>query len=312
MAQVTEAPPCPTCGAATVRKPVRRGPRAGLEMWGCTRWPDCWGLINIDSTAPVANAEPSSDWKRPRAGTPGAYAQHRLERERAQLRMKRRAFLPLMVSVTVIGMTATFFGVFGFGWPVASIAAAVVGLILLAMLFRLPAESLVWTKGVEGERKTAEFIEPLLDAGFVVLYNRLIPGLNGDVDSLVIGPTGVFPIESKNWKDKVEIRNDRLFVADHDRTWVIAQVYREALAVQVALGEELTSRRVTVTPVICAIGGTASRSGIAGGVHVVNGKGLARLISDRPTVFDDEAVQRVASLADRRLRMSYDWEVEPK
>jgi hypothetical protein len=30
------------------RKQVRKGPQAGLEMWGCVRWPDCDGLVNID------------------------------------------------------------------------------------------------------------------------------------------------------------------------------------------------------------------------------------------------------------------------
>jgi hypothetical protein len=132
--------------------------------------------------------------------------------------------------------------------------------------------------------------------------------MKADIDSLVIGPTGVFPIETKNWGGKVEIKSDRLFVGEHDRSWVIEQVYREALAVQVALGEELTRHRVKVTPILCAIKGVVPKAGIAGGVHVVDGKRLARLVTDRPTVFDDEAVQRLARLADQRLRLPYDWE----
>jgi hypothetical protein len=132
--------------------------------------------------------------------------------------------------------------------------------------------------------------------------------MKADIDSLVIGPTGVFPIETKNWGGKVEIKSDRLFVGEHDRSWVIEQVYREALAVQVALGEELTRHRVKVTPILCAIKGVVPKAGIAAGVHVVDGKRLARLVTDRPTVFDDEAVQRLARLADQRLRLPYDWE----
>jgi hypothetical protein len=219
--------------------------------------------------------------------------------------------LPFVVGIAVIAMTMVFYGLQQFGFLAASIAVTLTGVLFCYLLLRLPFEAMFWTKGVEGERKTAAFVEPLLDAGYVVLYNRMIPGMKGDIDSLVIGPTGIFPIETKNWGGKVEIKNDRLFVGDHDRTWVIDQVYREALAVQVALGEELTSHRVTVTPILCAIKGVTSKAGIVGGVHIVDGKRLARLISDRAAIFDDEDVQRIARLADRRLRLPYEWETPP-
>jgi hypothetical protein len=231
-----------------------------------------------------------------------------MERERHVALLKRRAFLPLMVGTTVIVMVAVFLGTYGLGQWTASGAAIGAGIILMFCMYRMPFESLFWTKGVEGERKAAIFLEPLLRDGFVVLYNRMSPGTKGDIDSLVIGPTGIFPIETKNWSGKLEVRNDRLFVGDQERSWAIEQVYREALAVQVALGDELTARRVTVTPILCAIGGVAGGQNIAGGVHVTDGKHLAQLISARPVVFDDEAVERLARLADRRLRAPYEWE----
>jgi hypothetical protein len=277
-------------------------------MWGCTRWPECRGVINVDP--PTTASTPDRPATEIRAGVPGAYAQARHERERRLGRLKRRAALPLVVGTAVIVMLAVFLGFQSLGVPVASVASVAVGLVFLYALYRLPFESLMWAKGAEGERKTAAFLEPLLDAGFVVLYNRQIPGEQGDIDSLVIGPTGVFPIETKNWGHRLEVRNDRLYVGDYDRTSVVKQVYRLALAVQVALGEELTKQRVTVTPVICAVGGMARFDRMAGGVHVTEGKGLARLLSDRPIVFDDEAVQRIARLADERLRLRYPWEAE--
>jgi hypothetical protein len=236
------------------------------------------------------------------------YAQRRFEQEQAKDRLRLRALLPLAVGLCLIVMVMAFLAAAAFGAVVQSLAAIVVGLAFMALIVRLPADTLVWAKGVEGERKTAEFLEPLLDAGFVVLYGRQIPGGNEDIDSIVIGPTGVFPIETKNWKGKVQVRFDRLFVGDHDRSWVVAQVYRQALAVQVALGEQLTSHRVTVTPVLCAIGGVMSGESMVGGVHVIDGKRLARLLLDRPSVFDDEAIQELARLADRRFRLPYGWE----
>ena len=278
-------------------------------MWGCTRWPDCDGAINIDPPATETSEDSEATFVPPRRGVPGAYAQKRADRERERGRLKRRAALPLIVGTSVIVMWGTFLALQTVGMAIASSAAVLVGAGFAFALFRLPYASLVWAKGVEGERRAAAYIEPLLDAGFVVLYNRLIPGIKADIDSLVIGPTGVFPIETKNWSGKVGVRNDRLFVGEHDRTWVVQQVYREALAVQVALGEELTKERITVTPVICAIGGVGSSDRVVSGVHVTDGKGLAKLLANRPAVLDEEAVQRIARLADRHLRAAYEWEV---
>ena len=208
----------------------------------------------------------------------------------------------------MIAMVMAFVGTAPFGVAIQSVVAIITGLVFMALIVRLPGDSLVWAKGVEGERKAAEFLEPLLEAGFVVLYGRQIPGGNEDIDSIVIGPTGVFPIETKNWKGKVQVKFDRLLVGDNDRSWVVAQVYRQSLAVQVALGELLTAHRVTVTPVLCAIGGVMSGESTIGGVHVIDGKRLARLLLDRPSVFDDEAVQQLARLADQRFRLPYAWQ----
>lgn len=35
------APTCPKCGALMALRTARKGPRAGSQFWGCTRYPDC-------------------------------------------------------------------------------------------------------------------------------------------------------------------------------------------------------------------------------------------------------------------------------
>lgn len=39
---------CPKCGAPMRRLKVRKGPRAGKEMYGCSNYPQCSGVINIE------------------------------------------------------------------------------------------------------------------------------------------------------------------------------------------------------------------------------------------------------------------------
>lgn len=47
-AKPAELPPrCPKCGAAMVRRRATRGPNAGKEFFGCSKYPQCTGIINI-------------------------------------------------------------------------------------------------------------------------------------------------------------------------------------------------------------------------------------------------------------------------
>jgi four helix bundle suffix protein len=38
-----DAPACPRCGQTMVLRTARQGPNAGLQFWGCSRYPDCKG-----------------------------------------------------------------------------------------------------------------------------------------------------------------------------------------------------------------------------------------------------------------------------
>jgi hypothetical protein len=171
------------------------------------------------------------------------------------------------------------------------------------LLRRLPPEALVWGKGARGERRTAEVLDPLQSSGFVILYGRLMPDGRGDIDSVAIGPTGVWVIETKNLSGVVEVVNDRLFVKDHDRQAMVAQVYREAFAVQQIVGDLLAPLNTMVAPVLCIQGTRApmfDRS--VGGVRIASGGGLARLVTSGPEKLNPDEVQKIAAIADRKLR----------
>lgn len=44
----SSAPLCPKCGAPMVLRTAMRGERAGKRFWGCSRYPSCRGIVNID------------------------------------------------------------------------------------------------------------------------------------------------------------------------------------------------------------------------------------------------------------------------
>ena len=43
-----DAPSCPKCGAEMKKRMARKGPNAGRYFYGCSRWPNCSGIININ------------------------------------------------------------------------------------------------------------------------------------------------------------------------------------------------------------------------------------------------------------------------
>lgn len=46
---MSPAPLCPQCNASMVRRKARKGPNAGNEFWGCSKYPQCTGTRPIDT-----------------------------------------------------------------------------------------------------------------------------------------------------------------------------------------------------------------------------------------------------------------------
>jgi len=284
-----------------VRRTASTGGYAGQDFWGCTQFRvnGCPGRIHIGAAGPVIAEGRAA----------GSSAQARFELERRRYRLRVRAALPALTAVGIILMTMIFFAFSVVAPWVGATAAVVAGFVWILVIGRLPREALYWDKGAEGERKTADYLEPLVDRGFVLLHDRLIPGGQANIDHIAIGPTGVFVIETKHLSGKVEVIQDRLYVSDKLRTNYIDETYREAYAAQVALRELLEPLKATVVPVLCIHGAKMPRFDHAvAGVRLVSGSRVERLIGEGPVILGDEMVQAVATLADRRLRAPQSWE----
>ena len=112
------------------------------------------------------------------------------------------------------------------------IGLAILGiLVTIERLYVLPQNIRSWDTGGQGERLTAICIEPLRDEGFVILHDRAIPGTVANIDHIIIGPTGVWVIETKNYGGRIWIRDGELRVNGRRRTGVRDEVEREIAAV---------------------------------------------------------------------------------
>ena len=64
-------------------------------------------------------------------------------------------------------------------------------------------EARAWRKGEEGERIIASVLESELPNEFHVFNDVRFPGRTANIDHLVVGPSGVFVLDTKNWRGTV-------------------------------------------------------------------------------------------------------------
>jgi hypothetical protein len=233
----------------------------------------------------------------------GASAQVEFEWRRSRHRRKMRAALPAVVAITLIGMAMGFALFVGRGFLLAGLGSVAVGALGLWAITRLPGDALAWGRDAVDQRRTADYLDELQAAGYVVLHDRLAPGLRTNIDHIAIGPAGVFVIETKNLRGKLTMTGDKLFVGERTRTGTLDATYRHALAVQLALSDRLNDLRTTVRPVLC-VHRTMQvlLDNEVRGVRVVSGPQLARFVRRLPVALDGEMIQGLAALADSRLQ----------
>ena len=139
-------------------------------------------------------------------GRPGGSAQARWRQLRAAEWTAWIRTLPWRVAV-LLGIGAGG-GVLG-SLPAPRLGLVVGGLAAVAagwgLRFRPSPEAVAWRRGSAGERRTALLLGPLERHGWAVLHDLAIPGSRANIDHLAIGPGGVFVIDSKQYRGRLQL-----------------------------------------------------------------------------------------------------------
>lgn len=149
-------------------------------------------------------------------------------------------------------------------------------------------------KGARGEEHVADLLAGL-PAGYHVFHDFAVGGYH--VDHVVVGPPGIFSVETKSWRGPVTVEENEIIVNGHlpDRA-PIGQATREAAAVQAALARAGWTTG-EVKPVVCFASDTFSDTRRAvGAVMVLNAEVAAGWIEAQPKVMSDGDVERIAKL----------------
>lgn len=158
-----------------------------------------------------------------------------------------------------------------------------------------------WQDGAVGEQWTGKALSPLEARGWVVLHD--LPGERGNLDHVVVGPGGVFLLDSKRWRGSTTVSGDIATVCrfeDPDLSWRHGGVgYMKGLARDVhdRLRSESRLNR-WVEPVIVIWGDFPQR--VAGETcKFVHGEHLATWLEEQPKRIDASRVSQVALAIDR-------------
>jgi hypothetical protein len=240
----------------------------------------------------VAGPPPSGSLGRPGRSALAAYRRRRSEELVGWTRsLPWRAPLVAAAGLVVQILAAQA----GLPWAVlvGLVAAALVG---WRLRFRPSEQVTAWRRGAEGERRTARLLDRLTGDGYVVFHDLAVPGSPANVDHLVIGPTGVFVIDSKQWSGSVHQGNDGLVWHNHyrlDRT--LETVRWEAEAISRMLGTPTAA-------LVCVHGAHVHGGGLeAQGVAIVPAH-LLRSALGYDRVLSDAEVALLATAARAGLR----------
>ena len=223
------------------------------------------------------------------AGSPGrsALAQYR-RRRRQELAAWTRSLAWRAPLVAAAGLTGT-----ALATQAGLAAAALVG---WRLRFRPSEQARAWQRGARGERQTARLLDCLGRDGYQVFHDLAMPGSPANIDHLVVGPSGVFVIDSKQWTGQVHQSAEGLIWHNHHRLdGTLATIRWQALTLGQVLG-------VPVAPLLCVHGAHVQGGGLrAHGVTIVPATVLRSALGD-DRVLSDADVELYAATAKARLR----------
>ena len=206
------------------------------------------------------------------------------------------------VKGTVAGLWPLFLGVFAAGFSAAlflkfpltaaSLLVASVLWIIWSLIQGMKKVEMFFN-GARGEERVSEILNTLPD-GYHVFNDFVARGSH--VDHVVVGPGGVFSIETKFWRGKVTVEDGRILLDGQlpDRS-PLAQAGREAIQVRNALAD--AGWNGTVTPVLAFASNTFAthRANIKGTI-VMNASELKESFASDRVVIPKQELERLVSL----------------
>ena len=221
-------------------------------------------------------------------GTPGGFAREQFESGRRAWRKKiagvaRIIFWPPIAIAGLVALWADGIWLFLMGVIAGGSMAAYV-----VLLDDVPPHVRRWEEGAEGEEKTAAELSKLAAEGWTAIHD-VDPGV-GNWDHVLVGPAGVFLLETKYLRGVVQVRNE-VFGVTYDehanRFESFEKVSRGVVQAAVRLKQTIEDRegvKVWVQPVVVVWGRFPQRVVEADRITYLAGEDLIAWVRQRQGV----------------------------
>lgn len=164
---------------------------------------------------------------------------------------------------------------------------------------RLSRAAAHYDKGAEGERATAAALAALPADSWTVFHDLRWPGRRfANVDHVVVGPPGVFVIDSKNWSGRIDVQYDALRLNGRRREPAVNGVAEAALAVA---GLTRAVPPTQVFPVLC-FAREEPVTGWTRDVMLCSLSNVVQMLTTRPAVLDEASRRMTCLELDAALR----------
>jgi len=167
-----------------------------------------------------------------------------------------------------------------------------------------PQSTKAWAKGSEGEQKLAAHLLRTVGDRAVMLHDRRIPGGRANIDHLVISASGIWIVDAKSYKGKVELRDvggwlktdHRLYVNGRDQTKLVGGLAKQIDAVLAAIEDD----DVPIKAALCFVDSDWSlfaKPFQLGGVIVAWPRKLSEMIAEPGPLTRDQVMRASNRLA---------------
>jgi hypothetical protein len=167
-----------------------------------------------------------------------------------------------------------------------------------------PQPTRAWAIGAKGEEKLAAALASV--DGLRRLHDRKVPGTRGNIDHIVIGSAGVFVVDAKHYRGRIEIRNRgrffspdyRLYVGGRDKSQLPRNMAWQVKTVEAALSAARVYPMPSFTPVLCFVDGEWPLIWPPDqfeGVRLESQRSIRRLLV-QPVELDAAAIERLTAI----------------
>lgn len=170
--------------------------------------------------------------------------------------------------------------------------AGICGFSALVLFTIPPASAANWRLGVEGERSSAAQLEKLRELGWTAVHDRKLERAN--VDHVLVGPGGVFAIDSKRWTSVVTVEDGTVKREGVDQPCLSSSARRNAAAINSVI-KQSTPSNVWVEAVVVFWGEFPQNFIHEDRVTYVAGETLTAWLYSRETVLKPKQIEEIAS-----------------